>query len=134
VLWCIAVWGIGITGFGVTVALAGHLTTLMLVLGLVFMMVAGAGDVASAAIRSSMLQSAADENVRGRLQGVFTVVVAGGPRIADVVHGGAAAVIGTAATTTGGGILVIVGILVCAVLVPSFVRYRVVRRHPLASA
>ena len=127
VLWCIAVWGAGITCFGLTVAFAGHLTTLMLVLGLFFMMVAGAGDVASAAIRSSMLQSAADDNVRGRLQGVFTVVVAGGPRIADVVHGGAAAVVGTAAATTGGGVLTLVGIALCAVLVPSFVAFRATR-------
>ena len=76
-----------------------------------------------------MLQSAADDNVRGRLQGVFTVVVAGGPRIADVLHGGAAAVVGTAATTAGGGALVVVGIAICAVLVPSFVRYKVIRLH-----
>ena len=47
-----------------------------------------AADVASAAIRSSMLQSAADDRVRGRLQGVFTVVVAGGPRLADIGVGG----------------------------------------------
>jgi len=127
VLWCITVWGLGIIGFGLTVFLAGHLTGLMLALGLLFMVIAGAGDVASAAIRSSILQSAADDSVRGRLQGVFTVVVAGGPRIADVAHGGAAAVAGTAATTTGGGILVVVGIVACAVLVPSFVRYRVMR-------
>jgi len=124
VLWCIVVWGLGITGFGLSVTLAGHAATLMLILGLIFMMIAGAGDVASAAIRSSMLQSAADDNVRGRLQGVFTVVVAGGPRIADVVHGGAAAVVGTAAATTGGGVLTIVGIALCAVLVPSFVAFR----------
>ena len=31
------------------------------------------------------LLAAADDNVRGRLQGVFIVVVAGGPRIADVL-------------------------------------------------
>ena len=129
VLWCIAAWGLGILGFGATLFVTPHLRTPMLVLGLAFQMVAGAADVASAAIRSSMLQSAADDNVRGRLQGVFTVVVAGGPRIADVVHGGVAAVAGTAATTAGGGALVIVGIAICAVLVPSFVRYRVIRLH-----
>jgi len=126
VLWCIVVWGLGVLGFGVTVFLAGTLTTVVLVVGLLCLVVAGAADVASAAIRSAMLQSAADDNVRGRLQGVFTVVVAGGPRIADVAHGGAAAMIGAAAATTGGGVLVVVGIGVCALLVPSFVTYRVV--------
>ncbi|MBO0842933.1 MAG: MFS transporter, partial [Nocardioides sp.] len=125
VIWCIVVWALGITAFGLTVALSAHLTSLMLALGVFFMMIAGAGDMASASIRSSMLQSAADDNVRGRLQGVFTVVVAGGPRIADVVHGGAAAVVGTAAATMGGGVLNLLGIGLCAVLVPSFVAYRV---------
>ncbi|WP_028659885.1 MFS transporter [Nocardioides insulae] len=125
VLWCITVWGLGVIGFGLTVFAADHFTTLMLVIGLVCLMVAGAADVASAAIRSAMLQSAADDNVRGRLQGVFTVVVAGGPRIADVLHGGAAALVGTAAATAGGGLLVVIGMGAVALLVPAFVRYRV---------
>ena len=129
VMWCIVVWGAGIAGFGVTIWLAPHARTLMLVLGIIAQMIAGAGDVASAAIRSSILQSAADDNVRGRLQGVFTVVVAGGPRVADVLHGAVAVGIGTAAATAGGGVLVVVGIALCAVLVPTFVRYRVTR-HP----
>lgn len=134
VMGCIAVWALGITLFGLTVAFANHLSGTMLVvmlaLGVLFMMVAGAADVASAAIRMSMLQSAADDNVRGRLQGVFTVVVAGGPRVADVLHGGAAAVVGTAIATTGGGLLNLVGIALCALLVPSFLAYRVNRTDP----
>jgi len=125
VLWCIGIWGVGILLFGATLWVTPRLRVPMLVLGLFFQVLAGAADVASAAIRQAILQSATDDNVRGRLQGVFTVVVAGGPRIADVAHGGVAAVAGTAATTAGGGALVIVGIVVCALVVPSFVRYRV---------
>jgi hypothetical protein len=34
---------------------------------------------------------------------VFIVVVVGGPRLADALHGAAGAVIGTAATAAGGG-------------------------------
>lgn len=124
VLWCIAVWGWGIVGFGLAVWLAPHARTLMLVLAVVFLMIAGAGDVASAAIRSSILQSAADDNVRGRLQGVFTVVVAGGPRIADTLHGAVAASVGVAAASAGGGGLVLIGIMIAALAVPSFVKYR----------
>jgi hypothetical protein len=88
--------------------------------------------MASAAFRTSMLQSAADDAVRGRLQGVFIVVVAGGPRIADVVHGAAAAMVGTAAAAAGGGVLVVVGTVVAALLAPAFVRYRVTRGTPTA--
>ena len=56
-----------------------------------------------------MLQAAADDGCAGRLQGVFIVVVAGGPRIADVAHGAAAAAVGAAAAAAGGGVLVVVG-------------------------
>jgi cyanate permease len=51
-----------------------------------------------------------------------------------VVHGGVAVAVGTAATTAGGGVLVIAGIALCAVLVPSFVRYRVIRHADPATA
>ena len=99
----------------------------MLAASLLMLVVGGAADMASAAFRTSMLQSAADDAVRGRLQGVFIVVVAGGPRIADVVHGAAAAAVGTAAAAAGGGVLVVVGTVIAALLAPAFVRYRVTR-------
>ena len=67
----------------------------------------------------------ASDELRGRLQGVFTVVVAGGPRLADALHGAAAAATGTAVAATGGGVLVVIGVVVAALVVPSFVRYRV---------
>ena len=99
----------------------------MLACALLMLVVGGAADMASAAFRTSMLQSAADDAVRGRLQGVFIVVVAGGPRIADVLHGTAAAAVGTAAAAAGGGVLVVIGTVVAALLAPAFVRYRVTR-------
>lgn len=81
----------------------------------------------SAAFRSTMLQTVATDEMRGRLQGVFIVVVAGGPRIGDVLHGAAAAAAGTAVAAAGGGVLVIVGVAVCVFAFPAFVRYRVER-------
>ena len=65
--------------------------------------IGGAADMVSAAFRSTILQQAASDDVRGRLQGVFTVVVAGGPRVADAVHGAAAAAVGTTVAAAGGG-------------------------------
>lgn len=127
VIVCILVWGAAMTGFGLAVALADHWQQAMLVVALLMLVVGGAADMASAAFRSSMLQSAADDSVRGRLQGIFIVVVAGGPRVADVVHGASAAMVGTAAAAAGGGVLVIVGTMVAAVAVPSFIRYRITR-------
>jgi MFS family permease len=124
---CIVVWGVAMTGFGVAVALADRWTTAMLVVALAMLVVGGAADMASAAFRSSMLLAAADDAMRGRLQGVFIVVVAGGPRIADTLHGATAAAVGTAAAAAGGGVLVVVGVVVASLAVPSFVRYRITR-------
>ena len=72
------------------------------------LVVGGAADMASAAFRVSMLQASASDHVRGRLQGIFLVVVAGGPRVADTAHGASAALVGTAAAAAGGGVLVVV--------------------------
>lgn len=123
----IVVWGLAITGFGLAVALADTARTLMLAIAVLMLVIGGAADMASAAFRMSMLQSSASDEVRGRLQGVFIVVVAGGPRIADVAHGSAAAVVGTAAAAAGGGILVVLLVIVAALAVPVFVRYRLAR-------
>ena len=68
--------------------------------------------------------------MRGRLQGVFIVVVVGGPRIADVAARRGRGVVGTAAAAAGGGVLVVIGTVVAALAVPSFVRYRVTRTGP----
>ena len=121
----ILVWGGAMTGFGIAVALASAAPTAMLVAAVLMLVLGGAADMSSAAFRTTILQSAASDSVRGRLQGVFTVVVVGGPRLADVAHGGAAAVAGTAVAAAGGGLLVIAGTVVAALVVPSFVRYRV---------
>lgn len=127
VIICILVWGGAMTGFGVAVFFSELDRPTMLAVALACLAVGGAADMASAAFRTSMLLNAADDNVRGRLQGVFIVIVAGGPRVADVAHGAAAAVVGTAVAAAGGGVLVIVGTVIAALVVPSFVRYRITR-------
>ncbi len=126
VLVSVVVWGLAMLGFGAAVALADTWRTPMLAAAVLMLVVGGAADMASAAFRISMLQTAASDEVRGRLQGVFTVVVVGGPRIADVAHGAVAVSIGAAATAAGGGALVVVGTVIAAVAFPAFIRYRVV--------
>ena len=126
VLAAVVVWGLAMVGFGLAVALADRWQWPMLAAAVLMLVIGGAADMASAAFRTSMLQSAASDAVRGRLQGVFTVVVVGGPRIADVAHGAVAASIGAAATAAGGGALVVVGTALAAMAFPAFVRYRVV--------
>jgi MFS family permease len=126
----IVVWGLAMVGFGVAGGLAHGRTGALLWIAVVFLAIGGAADMVSAAFRSTILQQVASDDLRGRLQGVFTVVVAGGPRLADAVHGAAAAVIGTTVAAAGGGALVVVGVLIAAAAVPVFVRYRVQPVHP----
>ena len=52
---------------------------------------AGGADNISSIFRMTMLQTAVPDTMRGRLQGVFTVVVTGGPRLGDIYVGAVAA-------------------------------------------
>ena len=125
VVLAILVWGMAMIGFGVAAGLADGHAGALLWIALAFLAVGGAADMVSSAFRSTILQQAASDDMRGRLQGVFTVVVAGGPRLADTVHGASAAVVGTTVAAAGGGALVVFGVVIAALLVPAFVRYRV---------
>jgi MFS family permease len=115
VIMAICVWGLGVTVFGFS-----HL----LWLAVLALAVAGAADLVSAVFRSTMLQVVATDEMRGRMQGVFIVVVAGGPRLADIWHGPVADLVGTGPTAAGGGIAVVVATVVTVALLPAFWRYR----------
>jgi MFS family permease len=108
-------WGLAMVGFG----LAGPLW-----LACLFMALGGVADFISMIFRGVILQSVAPDDMRGRMQGVFTVVVAGGPRLADLVHGIAGAALGTRTAVAGGGLLVILSVVALAVLAPAYWRYR----------
>lgn len=110
----ILLWGVSVVLFG---------TTSLIWLAVLYLAVGGWADMVSATYRSSILQTAISDSMRGRMQGVFTVVVAGGPRLADLVHGLAADAWSTRTAVIGGGVLVIVGTVVAALLGPSLWRF-----------
>jgi MFS family permease len=112
--------------YGIAVGSAG-LTSLLWV-AVLFLAVSGAADMVSAAYRSTMLQVAAPDQLRGRLQGVFTVVVAGGPRVGDFAAGSVGEVAGERVALVLGGIACVVGVLVAVGLQRGFLRYD--GRHP----
>ncbi|MFE4667372.1 MFS transporter [Streptomyces sp. NPDC056716] len=116
VIGAVVVWGLAIAGFGLT-------TTLWIAVA--FLVVAGVADMVSMVFRGAILLSAATDEMRGRMQGVFTVVVAGGPRLADVLHGTAGSAFGPRAAVTGGGLLVVAAMLALAAAVPALRRYRI---------
>jgi MFS family permease len=115
VLVAVTVWGLAIAAFGVAPVLW---------LGVLMLAVAGGADMVSAVFRSTILQSATPDELRGRLQGVFIVVVAGGPRLGDVESGAVAAVFGERVSIVSGGLLCVLGVVALAALFPSFARYR----------
>ncbi|WP_246268761.1 MFS transporter [Nonomuraea typhae] len=90
----IAVWGMSVVA-------AGLVHSLWLVVA--FLAVGGAADVISSVWRQSILQLHAPDEMRGRMQGVFMVVVAGGPRLGDLRAGATATVFGLTGAWVGGG-------------------------------
>jgi MFS family permease len=112
---------LAVMAYGAAVGAVG-LTDLLWV-GLLFLALSGAADMVSAAFRSTMLQSAVPDELRGRLQGVFMVVVAGGPRLGDFVVGSLAAATTEQLALLLGGAACVVGVLVAALLQRGFVRY-----------
>ncbi|WP_443040794.1 MFS transporter [Streptomyces sp. AHA2] len=116
VIGAVVVWGAAITGFGLSRSLW---------VAVAFLALAGVADMVSMVFRGAILLSAATDEMRGRMQGVFTVVVAGGPRLADVLHGTAGSAFGPRTAVAGGGLLVVALMVVLAAAVPALRRYRV---------
>jgi MFS family permease len=94
--------------YGAAVSLAG-LSVLsgasLLWLCVLLLACSGAADMVSSAYRSTILQTAAPDEMRGRMQGVFIVVVSGGPRLGDFVMGSLASLVGEASAMVIGGAL-----------------------------
>jgi MFS family permease len=132
VLWAVAGWGASIAAFGLVVLLATATDPgrWALPAALVFLVLAGAADAVSAVFRTTILQTATPDVLRGRLQGIFVVVVAGGPRIGDLVTGGAGQVVGEGVAALAGGLLCIAGVLLLARRQPRFARYDALHPEP----
>jgi MFS family permease len=113
---------VAVVGWGVAIGLAGLARQLWLVVALLGL--AGAADLVSATLRQSMLLVYAPDRMRGRLQGVNTVVVAGGPRLGDLRAGASAAAFGTGFAMAGGGFAAAVLAVLLVVAFPALLRYR----------
>jgi MFS family permease len=89
---------------------ATHANITLIVVAALFLVVAGGADNISAIYRSTMMQAAVPDAMRGRLQGIFIVVVAGGPRI-GALYAGALATLTTLWFPPLLGGLVIIGLV-----------------------
>jgi MFS family permease len=119
---------LAIVGWGAAVAVSGLVGQLWLVVALLAL--AGAFDLVSAVYRQTILQTYAPDEMRGRMQGVFIAVVAGGPRLGDVRAGATAAVTSPTFSWVAGGIACMAVVLAAGLLVRSFWRYDTSRDLP----
>ncbi|MGW8484084.1 MFS transporter [Microbacterium sp. NPDC055903] len=85
--------------------------------------ISGAADNVSSIYRNTMMQASVPDSIRGRLQGVFIVVVAGGPRLGALYAGTLATVTALWFPPLLGGLLVIVLAAVLVRLTPRFRTY-----------
>ncbi|HEV7962865.1 MAG TPA: MFS transporter [Actinoplanes sp.] len=113
---------IAVVCWGIAIGFSGFARSLWLMV--LLLAVGGAADLVSAVYRQSILQTFAPDRLRGRLQGVFTVVVAGGPRLGDLRAGATADFTGATASWAGGGFVAAGLAVVLAAAFPALVRYR----------
>ena len=107
----------------------GHPNVVIIVVAALALALAGAADNVSSIFRNTMVQAAVPDAIRGRLQGIFIVVVTGGPRLGALYAG-------TLATFTAlwfppllGGMLIIALVAVLVRLSPRFRAYDA--EHPV---
>jgi MFS family permease len=106
---------------GGAVAISGLVHELWL--AVVLLAVAGAADLVSAVYRQTILQTYAPDEMRGRMQGVFIAVVAGGPRLGDVRAGATASFTSVEFSWVAGGVACMVVVAVAGTLARPFWRY-----------
>ena len=110
----VVVWGAAIAAFGLV-------TSVWLAVALLAL--AGAADVVSAVFRTTILQLAVPDRLRGRLSSIQIAVVAGGPRLGDFEAGAVASVTSPQFSVVSGGVLCILGALFIARKVPEYNAY-----------
>jgi MFS family permease len=114
---------LGATDGGGTDRAEGAANIAMIVAACIALAVSGAADNVSAIYRSTMMQSAVPDSMRGRLQGIFIVVVNGGPRLGALYAGSLATVTALWFPPLIGGVVIIALVAVLVRLNPSFRAY-----------
>jgi MFS family permease len=87
------------------------------------LMVIGAADNVAGIFRTTMMQSATPDEMRGRLQGLFTLVLTAGPRLGDVYAGFLAAALALWWPPLLGAALILTVVAICYRTRESFRHY-----------
>ncbi len=108
------VWGLAIVAFG----FMGGLAPAVLCLA-----VAGGADCVSGLFRMTLWNQTIPDSLRGRLAGIEMVSYMSGPLLGNVEAGGIAKLFNVKVSVISGGALCVVGVALCALLLPRFVAY-----------
>ncbi len=111
----VAGWGAAIVAFG--------LLTASFPLALLCLALAGAADVVSAVLRSSIVQLTTPDRLRGRLSSIHMLVVTSGPRIGDAEAAAVAAIAGPQFSVVSGGVMCLVGLIAVVRFFPQLMAY-----------
>jgi MFS family permease len=95
----------------------------MIVAATVALAIAGAADNVSSIFRNTMVQAAVPDEIRGRMQGIFIVVVAGGPRLGALYAGVLATLTALWFPPLLGGFVIIGLVALLVRLTPAFRAY-----------
>jgi MFS family permease len=107
-------WGAAIVGFGLSRTLW---------LALLFLVLAGAADMVSGLFRSVIWNQTIPDHIRGRLAGIEMLSYTIGPTLGNARAGATARFTGVFGSIVWGGALCLVGTVVLAAALPSFLRY-----------
>jgi ENTS family enterobactin (siderophore) exporter len=106
-------WGAAIVGFGLSTSL---------IVGLVFLALAGMADLISEVLRNSLLQIYTPDSLRGRATSLYLAQVTTAPAIGNVEAGVVASLVSTTFSVVSGGLVCVVGALLLGVLNPALRR------------
>jgi ENTS family enterobactin (siderophore) exporter len=105
----VAVWGLAITGFG----LSGQLW-----LGLLCLAFAGLGDTTSEILRRALLQHYTPDHLQGRVSSLWLAQATSGTAVGNAEAGLAARLLGGAGAVVAGGLVCVFGVGLVAVTMP----------------
>jgi MFS family permease len=121
VVLAVGAWAIAITAFGLVQWLQ---------VALLLLAIAGAADVVSAVLRSTIIQLQAPDRLRGRLWSLNLAIIAGGPRLGDM-RAGAAATVSASFSVVSGGLACTAGIIATNALLPQLKSWTPATEAPL---
>jgi MFS transporter, ENTS family, enterobactin (siderophore) exporter len=121
------IWGAAIAGFGLVNSLP---------LALVFLALAGMGDLISEVLRNALLQRYTPDPLRGRVSSLYLAQVTTAPAIGNVEAGAVAGLVGLDFSVVSGGLACVAGALVLGALIPALRTARLsgAPDEPLATA